>query len=110
MCSTKILKQYSQRGIQEESGGGDDGDWTYVVESNQEEDKTRHCAAEEHHTDGEQQDVAQSKVNLLTVYTTSTYQLSLTNPRDALHRGKGAANKGGRSHVAQCDKLATKLS
>jgi len=25
------------------------------------------------------------------------YQLSLTNPRDALHHGKGAANKGGRS-------------
>jgi len=42
--------------------------WTYIVESNQEEDKTRHCAAEEHHADGEQQDVAQSKVNLLTVY------------------------------------------
>jgi len=25
------------------------------------------------------------------------YQLSLTNPRDALHHGKRAANKGGRS-------------
>ena len=25
------------------------------------------------------------------------YQLSLTNPRDALHHGKHAANKGGRS-------------
>jgi len=27
----------------------------------------------------------------------SKYQLSLTNPRDALHHGKRAANKGGRS-------------
>jgi len=34
-------------------------------------------------------------------------QLSLTNPRDALHHGKRAANKGG---CAQCDKLATELS
>jgi len=25
------------------------------------------------------------------------YQLSLTNPHDALHHGKRAANKGGRS-------------
>ena len=25
------------------------------------------------------------------------YQMSLTNPRDALHHGKRAANKGGRS-------------
>jgi len=25
------------------------------------------------------------------------YQLSLTNPRDMLHHGKRAANKGGRS-------------
>jgi len=25
------------------------------------------------------------------------YQLSLTNPRDALHHGKRSANKGGRS-------------
>jgi len=34
-------------------------------------------------------------------------QLSLTNPRDALHHGKRAENKGGRS---QRDKLATELS
>jgi len=27
----------------------------------------------------------------------NNYQLSLTNPRDALHRGKYAVNKGGRS-------------
>jgi len=41
---------------------------TYVVDSNQEEDKTGHCAAEEHHAGGEQQAVAQSEVNLRTVY------------------------------------------
>jgi len=33
-------------------------------------------------------------------------QLSLTNPRDALHHGERAANK---VH-AQCDKLRTELS
>jgi len=33
------------------------------------------------------------------------YQLSPTNPRDALHHGKRAAKVG-----AQCDKIATELS
>jgi len=32
-----------------------------------------------------------------TVAIPSKYQLSLTKPRDALHHGKGAADKGGRS-------------
>jgi len=30
-------------------------------------------------------------------YEKNKYQLSVTSPRDALHRGKRAANKGGRS-------------
>jgi len=31
------------------------------------------------------------------MYATNKYQLSLANPRDALHHGSRAANKGGRS-------------
>jgi len=30
-------------------------------------------------------------------YKNDKHPLSMTNPRDALHRGKRAANKGGRS-------------
>jgi len=30
-------------------------------------------------------------------YINSVYQLLLTNPRDVMHHGKCAANKGGRS-------------
>jgi len=36
------------------------------------------------------------------------YQLSLTNPRDAVRYGKSAANKGGRSVSYSCDR--TKLT
>jgi len=32
-----------------------------------------------------------------TIYNTGKHQLSLTNPHDALHHRKRAANKGGRS-------------
>jgi len=32
-----------------------------------------------------------------TFLVSNKYQLLLTNPRDALHHGKRAANKGGRS-------------
>jgi len=35
--------------------------------------------------------------NLGSTQEYSKYQLSPTNPRDALHHGKRAANKGGRS-------------
>jgi len=35
------------------------------------------------------------------------YQLALTNPRDALHHGKRAANKGGRSKTWDRTKLTT---
>jgi len=37
------------------------------------------------------------------------YQLSLPNPRDALHHGKRPANKGGLDD-AQCDRPANELS
>jgi len=36
-------------------------------------------------------------VSLLHRATINKYQLSLTNPGDALHHGKSAANKDGRS-------------
>jgi len=35
--------------------------------------------------------------NVFFLLTKQVYQPSLTNPRDALHHGKRAANKGGRS-------------
>jgi len=36
-------------------------------------------------------------MQVITTTITQKYQLSLTNPRNALHHGKRAANKGGRS-------------
>ena len=48
----------------------------------------------------------QRRLHILLGGGNDKYQLLLMNPRDALHHGKSAADKGG----DQCDKLATELS
>jgi len=52
--------------------------------------------------------VAFGRTSVAPPVTVYKYQLSLTNPRDALPHGKRAANKDGRSLLKTCDR--TKLT